>query len=138
MTAGAEREPETVVVDASAMVDLLADTEYAAAVAARLRYTTLHAPALLDAEVLSALGRLQRAGELSVEDVEAGLTRLGTAPLTRHVLPGLLSGAWSRRAELRLTDALYVELAAAQLDAPLVTTDRRLARACPIAEAITV
>lgn len=111
MTADAERAPETVVLDASTMVDLLADTEYAAAIAARLRDTGLYAPASFDAEVLSALGRLQRAGELNVEDVEAGLTRLSTVPLTRYLLPGLLSGTWARRAELRLTDALYVELA---------------------------
>lgn len=52
--------PETVVVDASMLVDLLAETDYAAAVTARLRGTALHAPALLDAEVLSALGRLHR------------------------------------------------------------------------------
>jgi predicted nucleic acid-binding protein len=36
-----------------------------------------------------------------------------------------------------LVDALYVELAA-QLQAPLVTTNLRLARATPLAEAITV
>lgn len=136
MNQSAEPDPEPVVVDASAVVDLLAATEYAEAVASRLRRTTLHAPALLDAEVLSALGRLHRAGELTVEDVEAGLARLGTAPLTRHPLPELLSGAWARREELRLTDALYAELAT-ELDTPIVTTDQRLARGCPIAEAIT-
>lgn len=135
MTADTDHEAETVVVDASAMVDLLADTDYAAAVAARLRDTVLHAPALLDAEVLSALGRLHRAGKLTVDEVEAGLTGLGTAPVTRHPLPELLSGAWARRDELRLTDALYTELAT-RLGSPLVTTDHRLARGCPIAEAV--
>lgn len=118
------------------MVDLLADTDYAASVAARIRHTLLHAPALFDAEVLSALGRLHRAGELTAEDVEGGLTRLGTAPVSRHSLPGLLSGAWARRGDLRLTDALYAELAT-QLNIVLLTTDQRLARTCPIAEAIT-
>lgn len=136
MTVAVEHEPESVV-DAAAIVDLLAGTEYTPAVAARLRNTTWHAPALLDAQVLSALGHLQRAEELSGEDVEIGLTQLGTMPLTRHLLPGLLSGAWARRAQLRLTDALYVELAT-QLDVALVTTDQRLARGCPIAEAITL
>ncbi|HMA47520.1 MAG TPA: hypothetical protein VKP11_10020 [Frankiaceae bacterium] len=41
-----------------------------------------------------------------------------------------------RRADLRLVDALYVELAA-RLHARLVTTDQRLARATPLAEVIT-
>jgi predicted nucleic acid-binding protein len=37
----------------------------------------------------------------------------------------LLLGAWARRDQLRLADALYVELAATRALA-LVTTDRRL------------
>lgn len=136
MTEAGEYATESVVLDASAMVNLLANTDYADGVADRIRGTVLHAPTLFDAEVLSALGRIQRAGELSARDVEAALTQLAAAPVSRHALPGLLSGSWARRAELRLTDALYVELAT-QLGVVLLTTDHRLARACPIAEAIT-
>lgn len=55
--------------------------------------------------------------------------------LQRHALESLLAGAWARRENLRLVDSLYVELAA-QLNAPLVTTDRRLARATPLAEVV--
>jgi predicted nucleic acid-binding protein len=128
--------PESVVVDASVLVDLLAGTEVAQAVRARLARAVLHAPAHLDADVLSALGRLHRAGELAASDAEAGLSRLETVPLTRHDLPQLLGGAWARRSDLRLLDALYVELAA-RLGVRLLTTDHRLARACPLAEAIT-
>jgi predicted nucleic acid-binding protein len=50
---------------------------------------------------------------------------LAAAPITRHAVGDLLFGAWARRHRLRLADALYVDLAA-QLDCPLVTTDRRL------------
>ncbi|WP_134046092.1 hypothetical protein [Amycolatopsis arida] len=46
----------------------------------------------------------------------------------------LVSGAWARRADLRLVDALHVELAA-RPRVPLVTTDHRLAWAFSIAEA---
>jgi predicted nucleic acid-binding protein len=46
----------------------------------------------------------------------------------------LLVGTWARRDQHSLTDALYVELAA-QLDTVVVTTDRRLARATPLAVA---
>lgn len=126
---------EIVVVDASVLVDLLAGTELASAAKARLAGTVIHAPAHMDAEVLWALGRLQRAGELSVADVEAGLAALTTVPLTRHPVMELAAGAWSRRADLRLVDALYVELAVA-LHAPLLTTDYRLARACSVTEGI--
>lgn len=136
MTEAGQCTPASVVLDASAMVDLLADTDYAGGVADRIRGTVLHAPTLFDAEVLSALGRMQRAGELTIGDVEAALNQLVTAPVSRHALPDLLSGAWARRADLRLTDALYVELAT-QLGVALLTTDHRLARTCPIAESIT-
>jgi predicted nucleic acid-binding protein len=128
--------PETVVVDASVLVDLLADTEVAPAAHARLARAVLHAPAHLDAEVLSALGRLQRAGELATGDVDAALAHLAALPVTRHDLPNLLAGAWARRGDLRLLDALYVELAAL-LGVRVLTTDHRLARATPLAEAIT-
>jgi predicted nucleic acid-binding protein len=47
----------------------------------------------------------------------------------------MLPGAWGRRANLRLVDALYVELAEV-LGAPLVTTDAALAAAVNVAELI--
>jgi predicted nucleic acid-binding protein len=126
---------ESVVVDASVLVDLLAGTEYATAAGARLTGTVMHAPAHMDAEVLSALGRLQRAGELKSTDVEAGLATLATVPVTRHPVVDLVAGAWSRRSDLRLADALYVELAT-RLGVPVLTTDQRLARASGVAEGI--
>jgi predicted nucleic acid-binding protein len=114
-----------VVADASALVDLLLGTELGDAVGARLAGHALHAPAHADAEILSALGRLQRAGAVEPDDVELMLTRLDGAPIERHPVASLLLGAWSRRDRLRLADALYVELAAARA-LPLITTDRRL------------
>lgn len=128
---------EHVVIDASAMVDLLAGTELAGAVASRLGAAVWHAPAHFDAEVLSALGRLHRAGRLSERRVTDRVRRLRTAPITRHALSDLLTGAWSRRDAVRLTDALYCELAAT-LSVPLVTTDLRLSRAFSGAEPITL
>lgn len=117
------------------MVDVLMQNDRTAAVSARITTTVIHVPAHFDAEVLSALGRLNRAGELTDTDVETALSRLVRAPLTRHPLLNLTKGAWARRAAIRLTDALYVELAE-QLDIPLITTDGRLARASSRAEDI--
>ncbi|MDY7100965.1 MAG: type II toxin-antitoxin system VapC family toxin [Actinomycetota bacterium] len=119
-----------VVVDASAIVDLLTGSNLAAAVSAGIRGHVLHAPAHLDAEVLSALGRLHRAGKLSADDVAERVDRLAAAPLERHELAGLLPGTWRRRHNLRLVDALYVELAG-QLDGRLITTDAGMAAASP-------
>ncbi len=114
-----------VVIDASALTDLLLDGDLGRAVAARVSGHALHGPAHLDAEVLSALGRLHRAGELSEVAVVSRLERLATAPVTRHPVSGLLLGSWERRGNLRLADALYVELAEA-LGLSLVSTDARL------------
>jgi predicted nucleic acid-binding protein len=55
--------------------------------------------------------------------------------VTRHDLPPLLAGAWARRDTLRITDAFYVELADTA-DLVFLTTDQRLARAWPSADAI--
>ena len=118
------------VVDASAMVDLLLGNELGAAVRRRLAGHALHAPAHIDAEVLSALGRLHRAGDLETDGVESRLRGLVAAPIQRHDVSDLLVGAWARRHQLRLVDALYVQLAVSR-DLPLVTTDRRLEAAPP-------
>jgi predicted nucleic acid-binding protein len=123
------------VVDASAIVDLLLGTEPGTEVELRLRRRELHAPAHLDAEVLSALGRLHRAGQLADDQVTERLEIVASAAIERHALPGLLAGAWNRRHTLRLVDALYVELAE-HLDAVLVTTDARLAEVAHRAELI--
>lgn len=125
-----------VVVDASAIVDLLLGNELGGAVGQRLTGQALHAPAHLDAEVLSALGRLHRAGDLEAEDVEAGLRMLIVAPIRRHDVTELLIGTWSRHHQLRLADALYVQLAVSH-DLPLVTTDRRL-HAAPSADVVVI
>lgn len=124
------------VLDASVLVDLLAGTDLATAVRTRLTGTEPHAPAHCDAEVLSALGRLRRRGLLDKAQADAAVAALARIPLTRHPLPELIPGAWARHDYLRLTDALYVELAE-QLHMPLLTTDLRLARATPHTESIT-
>lgn len=120
-----------VVVDASAMVDLLLGNDYGELVGRRLAGHALHAPAHLDAEVLSALGRLHRAGDLATDEVESRLRDLVSAPVQRHGVGGLLLGSWARRHQLRLVDALYVQLAV-ELGCPLVTTDRRLRDAASV------
>jgi len=124
------------VADASALVDLLLGNELGDAVHTRLAGQVLHAPAHVDAEVLSAVGRLQRAGTVEADGAEAMLRRLAAAPIQRHPVTSLLIGAWSRRHRLRLADALYVELAASR-DLPLITTDRRL-HSVRVAEIVSV
>ena len=124
------------VVDASAMVDYLVGTDLGRHVESRLRGSEAHVPAHFDAEVLSALGRLHRAGNLTEAEVEERLQRITAAPLRRHHIAPFLMGAWLRRHNLRLVDALYVELAEV-IDATLLTTDSGLATASARTELVT-
>jgi predicted nucleic acid-binding protein len=115
-----------VVVDAAAVVDMICDLPPAYGVRPHLAGAdAVVAPAHLDAEVLSALGRLKRAGQLTHEDerVEA----LGAFGARRWPLQPLLSFAWALTERIAVRDALYVALAAS-LGATLVTTDGRLRR----------
>ena len=112
-----------IAIDASVLVDVFIGE---ASAATRISGEVLHAPHLLDLEVASALRRLAAAGELDAGDGGALLSALATADIHRHAHRPLLRQIWSLRENLSPYDAAYVALAAA-LDAPLVTTDRRLA-----------
>lgn len=112
---------------------MLVDAPLAGAIRARLRQNELHAPAHLDIEVLSAMGRLHRGGRLSAEQVSRRLEMFRRIPIRRHLLDPLLADAWDFRHNLRLTDALYAALSD-QLAMPIITTDRGLVAAVPQAE----
>ena len=115
------------------MVDLLLGAPPAPAIRVRLLGGQLHTPAHFDADVLSALGRLSRADHVPAAVVSALLPRVENARIERHPVGPLLTGAWDRRGDLRLVDALYVELAE-RLNAPIISTDDRLVAAAPRAE----
>lgn len=89
----------------------------------------LATPAHMDAEVLSALGRLHRQGVLTASDVEEMLDDLVALPVDRVSIGNLALQAHALSHNVALRDGLYVALAQA-LDSPLSTTDARLARAC--------
>ena len=111
------------VIDASAVVDLLVNGHRLPEAAA------IAAPAHLDAEVLSALGRLHRDGTLTAFDVEEMLQDLATLPLARVPIEELTLMAFALRHNVALRDGLYVALAQVS-NASLRTSDARLARAC--------
>jgi len=118
------------VVDASAVVELLLRTPVGQRVEARLldRPTSLHAPALLDVEVAQVLRRYEARGALGAARGAMAVALLQGFPLTRHPHAPLLTRLWALRDNLTAYDATYVALAEA-LGAVLVTCDPRLARA---------
>lgn len=132
-----ETQPETLILDASALVEALLGTALGVNVRESMRKYPLHAPAHIDAEVLSALGRMHRAGDVEEPAVAMAVEDLIEAPISRHPLAGLLQGAWARRKNQRLADALYIELTELLSPAGLLTTDARLARSYDRAHLIT-
>jgi len=118
-----------IVLDASAAVDLLVGTDRAAAVAQALRLGgELHAPELIDPEVVAVIRRWTLRGWLAVDKSERAVIELGELPVVRHRHAALRRWAWELRDRCSAYDAFYVALAEA-LGAKLLTTDTRLAAA---------
>ena len=116
------------VLDASAVVELVLGTRSAAQIMQRISDPgiSLHSPELLDLEVLHVLRRYERTGEVSSTRAGEAYRNFLDLDVQRHGHEPLLSRIWSRRHNLTAYDAAYVTLAEI-LDAPLLTTDRRLA-----------
>jgi predicted nucleic acid-binding protein len=119
-----------IVLDASAAVEWLLVRDAAAAVANRFREpdVTVHAPSLLGVEVAAALRGLVLARHTTPARASVALADLTSADITLHDPTPLLVRAWDLRSNLTPYDAVYVALAEV-LDATLVTTDARIARA---------
>jgi predicted nucleic acid-binding protein len=119
-----------IVLDASALVELLLGTSTGRRVAARIDDPAegLHVPHLADVEVVQALRRYVREGDLHTSEAEAALADLLSLDLQRHAHEPLLERVWELRKNLTAYDAVYVALADA-LDAVVLTCDRRLSRA---------
>ena len=119
-----------IVLDASAVVELLLDSAAGRRVAILIAdpATGIHVPHLLDVEVVSALRRLSKDRVIDEDQADAAIEDLLDLDLQRHSHEALLGRAWALRKNMTTYDAVYVALAEA-LSAPLVTCDRRLAKA---------
>ncbi len=113
-----------IVVDASAITELLLQTPLGTSVEQRLyrEEADLHAPHLLDVEVLSALRRLVRAREVPAERAEQAIDDLGLLRVTRHAHVDFAGRAWELRENFTAYDAMYLALAES-LDATVITCD---------------
>ncbi len=117
-----------VVVDASALVELLGNSPRATAVLQAVGESQMLAPDVIDTEVLSAIRRLERAGTMLPERAEQAVDDFVDSAVRRVPVRPLLRSAWSMHETLSACDAVYVALART-LSCALVTGDRRLARA---------
>ncbi len=119
-----------IVLDASAALDLLLRTPLAQAVEGRVFATgeTLHVPHLIDLEIAQALRRYVQSGAMTAARGGEAVDVWRAFPLQRYPHEALLARVWALRATLTAYDAAYIALAEA-LDAPMVTTDGKLARA---------
>jgi predicted nucleic acid-binding protein len=116
-----------IVVDASAMIEVLLQTPAAAAVEAKLYQAgqTLHAPHLIDVEVAQVLRRYAATNQVDARRCEIALHDWLAFPVHRHAHDVLLPRSWQLRANVTMYDGVYIALAEA-LAAPLVTRDARL------------
>ncbi len=119
-----------IVVDASAVIEVLLVTPASHVIERRMHRAdgSLHAPQLLDIEVLQVLRRLCAQGVTSADRCREALDDLSDLPINRYGHESLVARIWALRHNMTAYDATYVALAEA-LDAPLITRDRRLAGA---------
>lgn len=117
------------VVDASCLFEVVADTTSAEPIRQRLAADDDQlAPAVVDAEVLGVVRRWHLLGRLDATAASQAVRDLRDWPGERIGHRLLLERAWELRHTVRTWDALYVALAEA-MGAVLLTTDERLAGA---------
>ncbi len=117
------------VVDAGCLVEVLIGAPGADAARDRLAADVDHAaPHVIDVEAFGVLRREHLHGRLDRTEARLAVADLAAWPGERFGHRPLLRRAWELRDTVRGWDAMYVALAEA-LDAPLLTTDERLAAA---------
>lgn len=97
----------------------------------------VHVPHLIDSEVANVLRRKATSGEIREDTAWRALDVWRRLGVIRYPTVGLLPRIWELRSNLSAYDATYVALAES-LERPLLTADRRLARAPGIRCSITV
>lgn len=118
----------TVVIDASALVALVAPTESMMAVAHTLGAEgDWNAPEHLIIEAASAIRGLHLGGRLNAERLDEAFDALTRTDVRSHATAPLLPRIRELAPNATTYDAAYIALAE-RLDAPLITIDDKLAR----------
>ena len=117
-----------IVVDASCVVEVLLRTERADSIESRWRREgSLHAPEVIDLEILQVMRRLVAQREVSEDRAMLAIGMLDRLTLRRWSHGPLCRRVWVLRKNLTAYDAAYVALAE-RFDCPLITRDGRLVR----------
>jgi predicted nucleic acid-binding protein len=121
------------VIDASAVAELVLARPSGTAVARHVadHEHDLHAPHLLDVEVLSVIRRLVATRDATAERATEAIADLLDLPIARYPHDVLVPRVWELRKNFSSYDGTYLALAEALTDdgVPLLTADRRFARA---------
>jgi predicted nucleic acid-binding protein len=114
-----------IVIESSAMVNALVGDPANPDLLALLADEELHAPALLDFEVASALRGHVMGGKLDPVQLDDAVEDFIAFRIERHPMTGLLGHMLDLRKNLTVYDAAYLVLAQA-LEAPIVSADTKL------------
>lgn len=114
-----------IVVDASALVEIVIQSSEGMDLDRLTTGAELHAPDFIDLEVASTLRGHERGRRLGASEAQAMLVDLFELPIYRHPSNRLLATAWRWRENLTIYDSLYLELAI-QADAALLSIDHGL------------
>jgi len=112
------------VIDASAMVEALIGREVSPELLDAMA-GEIHAPFLLDVEVLSVLRGLLLGGRIDTATADEARLTYFALSIARHDIAPLAERIWQLRHQFRAYDSCYIALAEA-LDAPLYTCDAKL------------
>lgn len=117
-----------IVLDASVVVHLLLNTSLSGKVAGAIRSAeqSLHAPQLIDLEVLQVLRRYLLSDQISEERGLHALQDFNDLGIHRHEHQALVGRVWSLRNNFTAYGAVYVALSEA-LGATLLTSDAAFA-----------
>ncbi|MEW1843344.1 type II toxin-antitoxin system VapC family toxin [Nonomuraea angiospora] len=113
-----------IIIHSSAMVEALAGREADADLIDALQ-GSIHAPHLLDVEVLSTLRGLALGGKLSTAAAEQARADYLALRIARYEIKGIAERIWELRHNYTSYDASYLALAEA-LETPLYTCDAKL------------
>lgn len=116
-----------VVIDSSAVVEVLAGRSPEPELRKAVLLHNLNAPELIGIEVLSVLRRLLRHGKISQALADRTVDWIVDAPIAKLPHGALTRRVWELRGSIGAYDAAYVALAE-KLDVPLLTCDAKLAK----------